>query len=107
MKFLAAIAVALLSASPTLAGERRLQPCQYNSGKWIQVRSIDNGSTFTLEWDDGPRMSYTWRGSNLDHWNVTDTKGGRWHYTDHRNQGGFTLMNINNGNQIKCLGVKR
>ena len=101
-----ALAAALAAAVPGLAGERRLQPCQFNGGKWIQVRNIDNGPAFTLEWDDGPRMTYVWKGSNADRWNITDTKGGAWIYSDHRNGGGFTLTNLDNGNTIKCLGTK-
>ena len=107
MKRAIAIAALLLAATPVIGGERRMQPCQYNGGKWIQARSIDNGGAFTLEWDDGPRMSYVWRGSNADRWNITDTLGGRWNYYDHRNQGGFTLTNLDNENKIKCLGTKR
>ena len=106
MRILTSIIFLLFAIFPATAGERRLQPCQYNNGKWIQVRSIDNERNFTLEWDDGPRMTYTWVGSNLDHWNITDTKGGRWHYDDHRTGGGFTLINIDNGNTIKCLATK-
>ena len=101
------LALGLLMPPPVQAGMRRLQPCQYNGGEWIQVRSIDNGPAFTLEWDDGPRMSYAWRGSNADRWNITDTIGGRWNYLDHRNHGGFTLTNLDNGNKIKCLGTQR
>ena len=108
MKRLTAIAAGLLiAATPAISREGRMQPCQYNDGKWIQVRSTDNGGAFTLEWDDGPRMSYVWRGSNADRWNITDTLGGRWQYFDHRNQGGFTLTNIDNVNKIKCLGTRR
>ena len=101
------IAALLLAAAPVISGERRMQPCQYNCGKWIQVRSIDNGGAFTLQWDDGPRMSYVWRGSNADRWNITDTLGGHWNYSDHRTKGGFTLTNLDNRSKIKCLGTER
>ena len=105
---LTAAALAICSVvSPVVAGERRLQPCQYNDGKWIQVRSIDNGDAFTLEWDDGPRMSYVRLTDANGRWNVTDTLGGRWDYTDYGNGGGFTLNNLSNGNTIKCLGTEQ
>ena len=107
MKKISPLLTLLLIALPGLAGERRLQPCQFNGGKWIQVRSVDNGSAFTLEWDDGPRMSYVWRGANADRWNITDSLGGRWQYFDHRTGGGFTLTNLENGNKIKCLATTR
>ena len=86
------------------AGESEFRPCQYNGGKWIQVRVIDNGGAFTYEWDDGPRMSYVWRGSNADRWNITDTLGGRWNFYDFRNGRGVKLTNLDNGNTIRCLG---
>lgn len=99
--------LAFVTQWPLAAYEaQRLQPCQYNNGKWIQVRSSGIGKRFTLEWEDGPSMTYTWVGSNLDIWNIVDTKGGRWHYDDNRTMGGFTLVNIDNGNQIKCLSTK-
>ena len=106
MKQLTAIAAGLLiAATPAISRERRMQPCQYNGGKWIQVEVSSN--PFHLKWDDGPQMTYTWVGSNADRWNITDKLGGRWQYYDHRNQGGFTLTNIDNGNKIKCLGPRR
>ena len=82
-------------------------PCQFNDGKWIQVESIDNAKTFTLIWDDGPRMTYRWVGSNADRWNIADKLGGKWNYNDHRTKGGFTLTNLTNGNKIKCLSASR
>ena len=100
---LAYAVLGVVALSPAaMAGGRRMQPCQYNSGSWIQVRNIDNGGAFTLEWADGPRMTYVWKGSNADRWNITDTLGGRWNYFDHRNGSGFTLRNLDNGNTIKC-----
>ena len=104
-----AAALALCSVvSPVIAGERRLLPCQYNGGKWTQVHYIDDtrrNNTFTLEWDDGPRMTYTWQSPD-PHFNVTDTLGGSWDYTNH-GPGGFTLDNRENGNTIKCLGTRQ
>ena len=82
-------------------------PCQFNDGKWTQVESTDNAKTFTLIWDDGPKMTYRWVGSNADRWNITDTLGGKWNYYDHRTKGGFTLTHLDNGNKIKCLGTSR
>ena len=82
-------------------------PCQFNDGKWIKVESIDNAKTFTLTWDDGPKMTYRWVGSNADRWNITDTLGGKWNYYDYRTKGGFTLTHLDNGNKIKCLGTTR
>lgn len=82
-------------------------PCQYNNGKWTQVESIDDAETFTLIWDDGPKMTYRWVGSNADRWNITDALGGKWNYKDHRTKGGFTLTHLDNGNKIKCLGTSR
>ena len=107
-----AAALALCSVvSPVVAGERLLIPCQYNGGKWIQVDYIDNmgrNDTFTLEWDDGPRMTYRWQNPDAQdgHFNVKDTLGGRWDYTNH-GPGGFTLDNRDNGNTIKCLGTRQ
>jgi hypothetical protein len=82
-------------------------PCQFNNGKWIQVESVDNAKTFTLTWDDGPKMTYAWVGSNADRWNITDKLGGKWNYNDHRTKGGFTLTHLDNGNKIKCLSTTR
>ena len=82
-------------------------PCQFNDGKWIQVENIDDVKTFTLIWDDGPKMTYRWVGSSADRWNITDTLGGQWNYYDHRTKGGFTLTNLANKNKIKCLGNSR
>ena len=106
MNTLTVITSLFLAISPAVASER-FQPCQFNSGKWIQIRNLDNGPAFTLEWDDGPKMTYVWRGSNADQWNITDTKGGRWHYHDHRSGGGFELTNLDNKNEIRCLGTVR
>ncbi|KZR85079.1 hypothetical protein MITS9509_00411 [Synechococcus sp. MIT S9509] len=106
---LTAAALTLCSVvSLVVAGERRLIPYQYNGGKWIQVDYIDNmgrNDTFTLEWDDGPRMTYRWQSPD-GHFNVTDTLGGRWDYTNH-GPGGFTLNNRDNGNTIKYLGTRQ
>ena len=49
------------------------------------MESIDNAKTFTLTWDDGPKMTYR-VGSNADRWNITDTLGGKWNYNDHRKE---------------------
>lgn len=104
---LAASATALLTISPAIANAQRLQPCQFNNGKWIQVRVTEIGNGFKLAWDDGPRMTYTTHGSMADRWNVTDRLGGRWHLSDHRNNAGFTLINIDNQNRIKCVDPYR
>ena len=115
---LTAAALALCSVvSPVVAGERRLQPCQYNGGKWTQVHHIDNrgrDGEFTLEWDDGPRMTYrltassqaSFRNNPYGPFTVTDTLGGRWDYNQYGN-GGFDLENRDNGNTIKCLGTRQ
>ena len=43
MKRLTGIAAGLLiAATPAISREGRMQPCLYNGGKWIQVRSTDN-----------------------------------------------------------------
>ena len=54
-----------------------------------------------------PRMSYVWRGSNADRWNITDTLGGRWNLYDYRNGRGVKLTNLDNGNTIRCLGTNQ
>ncbi len=104
---LTAAALALCSVvSPVIAGERRLLPCQYNGGKWTQVHYIDDtgrNNTFTLEWDDGPRMTYRWQ-SKDGALIVTDTLSGRWDYINFGNS--FTLENRDNGNTIKCLETR-
>ena len=102
---LALLAIFLGTIAPTVARESRRIPCQFNGGKWMEVRNVDNGPAFTLEWEDGKKMSYVWRGSNADYWNITDIIGGAWHYSDHRTMGGFTLTNLQNGNTIKCLSI--
>jgi len=102
----AAIAsVAVFSIQPSISQTARRQPpCSYNGGKFIPVKHIDNGGAFTLFWSDGPKMTYIWRGSNMDQWNITDTLGGRWHYGDYKDGGSFALTNLDNGNQIRCIG---
>ena len=101
----AAIAVtAATSVQPSNAQTAKTQPpCSYNGGRFIPVKHIDNGGAFTLAWSDGPKMTYVWRGANMDKWNVTDTLGGRWHYGDYRDGGSFALTNLDNGNQIRCI----
>ena len=76
--------------------------CQFNKGRPIAASSIDNGGAFTLRWSDGPKQSYVWVGSNADQHNITDSLGGRWHYSDHRNGRSFTLWNLDNQNLIEC-----
>jgi hypothetical protein len=100
-----AIAVAAaFSVQPSNAQTAKNQPpCSYNGGRFIPVKHIDNGGAFTLAWSDGPKMSYIWRGANMDKWNITDTLGGRWHYSDYRDGGSFALTNLDNGNQIRCI----
>ena len=104
---LTAAALALFSAvSPVVAGKRGMLPCQYNGGKWTQVHYIDDtgrNNTFTLEWDDGPLMTYRFQSEDRP-LIVTDTLSGRWYYTNNGN--GFTLDNRDNGNTIKCLGTR-
>ena len=96
-------ALALLAAAlPALAGNENPQLCQFNGGKWIDVTTTDNGPAFTLKWADGPRMSYVWKGSNADRWNITDTLGGRWNFYDYRYGRGIKLTNLDNGNTIRC-----
>lgn len=99
--------VALLSfpcllGSVVRAQSQRLQPCSFNGGRWIQVRNVDMGRTFRLEWSDGPRMTYTWVGANADRHNLTDSLGGAWNFSDFRNGRGFRLYNLSNGNRIVC-----
>ncbi|MDH4405995.1 MAG: hypothetical protein QE276_08310 [Cyanobium sp. D14.bin.5] len=90
----------------TPAGEAQPRPndlsCQFNKGKPIAASLADNGRAFTLKWADGPRQSYVWVGSNADMHNLTDSLGGKWHYSDHRNGRGFSLWNIDNRNRIDC-----
>lgn len=102
--FLFTTAIAMLvTAAPDASARSWSQYCQFNGGRSISVRNTDNGGAFTLQWSDGPRMTYVWRGSNADRWNITDTLGGRWNYYDHRTKGGFTLRNLQNGNVIQCF----
>jgi hypothetical protein len=101
----AAIAmIAAISPQPSSAQTAKTQPpCSYNGGRFIPVKHIDNEGAFTLAWSDGPKMTYVWRGANMDEWNITDTLGGRWHYGDYKDGGSFALTNLDNGNQIRCL----
>lgn len=66
----------------------------YNSGK-AQV---------TITWDDGVSDTYTNIGSNADRVNHLDSRGGRWHYNDHRNCRDWDLVNVDNGNIIRVVG---
>lgn len=94
--------LALLAGTAARAQSQRTQPCSFNGGRWIQVRHVDMGPTFRLEWSDGPRMTYTWVGSTADRHNLTDSLGGAWHYSDQKNGRGFSLSNLSNGNRIVC-----
>jgi hypothetical protein len=88
------------------AGEAQARPddlwCQVNEGRPIAASQVDNGGAFTLRWSDGPKQSYVWVGISADLHNITDSLGGKWHYSDHRNGRGFTLWNLDNRNLIKC-----
>jgi len=96
------LATAILAS----AGEVQTRPndlsCQFNKGKPIAASLADNGRAFTLIWSDGTRQTYVWVGSNADMHNLTDSLGGSWHYSDHRNGRGFSLYNIDNRNLIDC-----
>ena len=108
MKNFPRLALLLPFAATTLvlSGEAQARPgdlwCQFNKGRPIAASTVDNGAAFTLRWADGPKQSYVWVGSNADLHNMTDSLGGRWHYSDHRNGRGFTLWNLDNRNLIDC-----
>lgn len=84
------------------AQSTRSQMCSYTDGKWIKTRNTDMGSSFMIKWSDGPRMTYKWVGSNADLHNLSDSIGGTWNYSDHRNGSGFTLVNLKNRNKVRC-----
>ena len=101
-----ALLLPFAAATLVLSGEAQARPgdlwCQFNKGRPIAASTVDNGAAFTLRWADGPKQSYVWVGSNADLHNMTDSLGGRWHYSDHRNGRGFTLWNLDNRNLIDC-----
>ena len=92
-----------LACSPVNAGDRDAQ-CSFNGGRPIDASVsrdvLTPGTTFTLYWSDGPRMSYRRLSSKNTGHNVSDSKGGRWNASLVR--GGFTLRNLDNGNRITC-----
>ena len=94
--------LAIIPSGDAKGQSPRIQPCSFNGGQWIQTRNIDKGRTFSLEWSDGPRMTYAWVGSSGDTRNVVDSLGGAWQFNAHAKDGGFTLYNSQNGNRIVC-----
>ncbi len=86
-------------------------PCQYNGGKWTEVKHLakhDNSGNFTLKWDDGPKMSYIWDpnyGDGTTDLMLTDKLGGRWQWSANEDSDGWRLTNVQNQNQINCLGA--
>ncbi len=88
-------------ARPSLANEYT-HSCSFNGGTWTPVRIINNGPAFTYTWADGPQMTYVFRGSMADRWNITDKLGGRWQLFDYRNSRDTVLTNLDNGNKIRC-----
>jgi len=101
-----ALPLALAVASITLASRGWANSnglfCQFNKGRTTAASTVDNGGAFALKWADGPKQSYVWVGSNADMHNLTDSLGGRWHYSDHRNGKGFSIWNLDNRNLIEC-----
>ena len=106
MRSLSRLALLLFVAFFAPVGESQARPsgllCQFNKRVPIAATLDDSGAAFTLRWADGPSQSYVWVGSNADMHNLTDSLGGRWHYSDHRNGSGFTLWNLDNRNLIEC-----
>lgn len=93
-----------LSVTANIETQTRVQPCRYNDEQWTQVVIVDKGSLFTLDWGGGLKHIYNWRNSPAAAaWSISDTLGGRWSYHDHRNSGGFTLINLDNTDRIDCV----
>lgn len=70
--------------------------CSYNGKTPIPSKLTWRRTGFTINWSDGPRMSYTWNGRST----VFDSLGGRWSYQGVGNL--LEMNNLGNGNSIRC-----
>lgn len=86
------------------AQAQQWRSCTFNGGARIQVRIVEMGDVFRLEWSDGPRMTYTRLDVGPDKPNIIDNLGGYWYWNSHRNGVGFNLYNPSNQNEITCYG---
>jgi hypothetical protein len=93
---------AVLPWGQAIAGDINIQPCRFNGGKWIQVKTVKEGGRFTLNWADGPRMTYTLERSGSNTLHALDSLGGQWDLKSTSANGGLSLYNPSNGNRIVC-----
>jgi len=93
---------AVLPWGRAIAQDIKIQPCNFNGGRWIQTRYVPEGREFKLDWSDGPKMTYTLATPDDTTQQVTDSLGGKWRYNKSTGNDGFTLSNLTNGNRIIC-----
>lgn len=81
--------------------------CNYNNQTAMRCTLDGDAETLTIIWQDGVTDTYQKVGSNADRVNLIDTRGGEWHYFDHRNCRDFEIINVDNGNRIVFTGDGR
>jgi len=92
----------VLPCGRAIAQDVNVQRCSFNGGRWIQTRSVREGSGFMLDWSDGPRMTYTLLSPRGTTQYASDSLGGKWRYNAFTGSEGFALDNVANGNRIVC-----
>jgi hypothetical protein len=97
------IIITFLSVNACLGAEAQgVRTCSFNGGQRIQVDLFERANGFTIEWSDGPRMSYRNLNVGGDTQKFVDSLGGQWWWNSHRDGIGFNLYNPNNQNRISC-----
>jgi hypothetical protein len=70
----------------------------------VSSSNVNGKFQLTITWEDGASDIYTMVGSNAERVNHIDSRGGRWHYYDHRNCRDADFINVDNGNIIRIIG---
>ena len=92
----------VLTWGQAIAQDIQIRPCSFNGGRWVQTRYAREGNKFSLDWSDGPNMTYTLAMAHDETFHYLDSLGGRWDYKPLGTGEGFTLSNLKNGNKIVC-----
>ena len=71
------------------AQAQQWRSCTFNGGARIQVRIVEMGDVFRLEWSDGPRMTYTRLDVGPDKPNIIDNLGGYWYWNTNRTSNNY------------------
>lgn len=106
-KLIISLAIAIATGA-ALCPQANADTCTFNNENPMSCTvssSLNSGKAqITITWEDGASDTYTNVGSNADRVNQLDSRGGRWHYHDHRNCRDWDLINVDNGNIIRFVG---